>query len=67
MAGLFNLDHIGFSARCSPLCKSGRQAPVHFASFDKVNRRKNIHTLSEFSRNFKYERMCSNSRHLNIV
>ena len=35
--------------------KSGCQAPVHFANLDKVTKKKNMHTLSEFSRNFKYE------------
>lgn len=37
--------------------KSGRKAPPHFANLDKVTKKKAIHTLSEFSRNFVYEGM----------
>ena len=37
--------------------KNGRKAPPDFANLDKINRRKNLHTLSQFSRNFVYEGM----------
>ena len=43
------------------------EIPTSPISISAVTRRKNIHTLSEFSRNFKYEGVCSNSWHLNIV
>ena len=38
--------------------KSGRKAPAHFANLDKISTKKCLHTLSEFSRNFKYEGMA---------
>ncbi len=37
--------------------KSGRKPPAHFANLDKTSKKKCLHTLSEYSRNFKYEGM----------
>ena len=37
--------------------KNGRKAPPDFDSLEKIARKKNLHTLSQFSRNFAYEGM----------
>lgn len=39
--------------------KSGRKAPTSFEHLDKLTRRKRLHTLSEFSRNFEYVGMSN--------
>lgn len=35
--------------------KSGRKDPPSFVGLDKETRKKRLHTLSEFARNFEYE------------
>ena len=35
--------------------KNQRKAPPEFDSLNKINRRENLHTLSQFSTNFGYE------------